>query len=591
MKTILEVIKGFILFITLLLFFTTTVHASECSIDYNIQTIAAGALHAIALKEDGTVIGAGRSNAGELNVAHWRNIKSIAAGSVHSLGLKEYGTVVGAGRNSYGELNVSDWRNIKAVAVGSAHSVGLREDGTVVGTGDNYWGQLNVSNWRDIKAIATGSVHTVGLKEDGTVIAVGYNAQGQLNVSEWRNIKAVAAGYYHTVGLKEDGTVVAAGLYPIHDFSPLYVSDWNHIKAIAANWDHTLGLKEDGTVVAAGGNWSGQLNVAGWINIVAIAASTYHSIGLKEDGTATVVGSYYGGGSMDVSSWNNIRQPTCLNQAPIADAGPDQGIECAGPSGALITLDGSGSSDPDGDPLTYTWIWAGGIATGVRPTVQLPLGTTVVTLAVSDGKVTATDTVNITVRDTISPITAASGGNGVWHNTNVISTFSTSDNCSGVREIHYSVNGYETIVPGDWASLTLINDGAYNITYFAIDNAGNMESPKSMTVKIDKVPPVLNLSATPNILWPPNHKMVDVTVGGGTSDNLSGVASVTFTVTDEYGTVQPTISGFDTSIALESWREGADKDGRHYTISAVAIDVAGNRTTSSTVVSVPHDQR
>jgi hypothetical protein len=40
-----------------------------------------------------------------------------------------------------------------------------------------------------------------------------------------------------------------------------------------------------------------------------------------------------------------------INRPPIANAGSDQTVEAY----ALVTLDGSGSSDPDNDPLTYQW--------------------------------------------------------------------------------------------------------------------------------------------------------------------------------------------------------------------------------------------
>jgi hypothetical protein len=84
--------------------------------------------------------------------------------------------------------------------------------------------------------------------------------------------------------------------------------------------------------------------------------------------------------------------------------------------------------------------------------------------------------------------------------------------------------------------------------------------------------------------------MVAVAIGGSTSDNLSDIASTIFDVTDEYNAVEPAISDFDTTIQLEAWRQGNDKDGRIYTISVTAKDRADNEATSSATVICPHDQ-
>ncbi|MGB7001197.1 MAG: VWA domain-containing protein [Halobacteriota archaeon] len=93
------------------------------------------------------------------------------------------------------------------------------------------------------------------------------------------------------------------------------------------------------------------------------------------------------------------------NTPPVAHAGPDQVVEQDSLGGASVALDGSGSTD-DGRilPLTYTWTWAGGSATGVSPTVILPMGPTTVTLTVYDGQYSDTDSVDITVQDTTPPV-------------------------------------------------------------------------------------------------------------------------------------------------------------------------------------------
>ena len=97
------------------------------------------------------------------------------------------------------------------------------------------------------------------------------------------------------------------------------------------------------------------------------------------------------------------------NEPPSADAGEEQTVECTSTDGASVTLDGTGSSDPNvEDDITFSWT-APGItfddATSATPTATFPLGSTTVTLTVDDGNgETDTDTVVITVEDTIAPV-------------------------------------------------------------------------------------------------------------------------------------------------------------------------------------------
>ncbi len=102
------------------------------------------------------------------------------------------------------------------------------------------------------------------------------------------------------------------------------------------------------------------------------------------------------------------------NASPTASAGPDLVVECAGPGGTEVTLDGTGSSDPDDDVLSYHWTGPFGEVTGPRPTVILPFGVSLITLVVDDGQTTGgPDTVRVEVRDTLPPSIAASAAPSV----------------------------------------------------------------------------------------------------------------------------------------------------------------------------------
>jgi serine protease len=114
--------------------------------------------------------------------------------------------------------------------------------------------------------------------------------------------------------------------------------------------------------------------------------------------------------SLNIGPLPNLRAAIArlINIPPVSDAGSDQTLECECADGTQVTLDGSGSSDENGDPLTYTWSIGAEVIAGPSgsptTTVTLPLGVHVITLTVSDpdGQ-SSTDDVTITIVDTTPP--------------------------------------------------------------------------------------------------------------------------------------------------------------------------------------------
>ena len=87
-----------------------------------------------------------------------------------------------------------------------------------------------------------------------------------------------------------------------------------------------------------------------------------------------------------------------------ASAGRNQSVMAEASGTIDVTLDGSGSSDADGDPLTYSWTGSFGTASGIAPTVTLDVGNWDVNLIVDDGHGdSATDSVSINVTAPNSP--------------------------------------------------------------------------------------------------------------------------------------------------------------------------------------------
>ncbi len=218
------------------------------------------------------------------------------------------------------------------------------------------------------------------------------------------------------------------------------------------------------------------------------------------------------------------------------------------------------------------------------------------------------ETTTQVIPDPIPPTTTAtlsSQPNAAgWNNSNVTVNLTSFDNPGGpgVKQIQWSLAGAQagsSTVPGSTTAVTISTEGITTLTYFATDNGGNQEKLHSVTVQIDKTSPVITASANPSVLWPPNGKMVNVTVSGTIMDATSGVNpnSATFAVVDTYGTVQPSgnvaVSGngsYSFTVALEARRSGNEQNGRTFTITVIVQDNAGNQSSALTAVVVPHDQ-
>jgi hypothetical protein len=139
-----------------------------------------------------------------------------------------------------------------------------------------------------------------------------------------------------------------------------------------------------------------------------------------------------------------------------------------------------------------------------------------------------------------------------WNNTSVTVALNAIDNPggSGVKQIQFSLSGAENIgsqtVAENAASVTISAPGITTLTYFATDNAGNVETPKTITVQIDVMPPVVMVTRVSNgAVYYYNQAP---TAGCSTTDALSGVAApaslaVTGGNKSGYGNYTATCSG------------------------------------------------
>ncbi|MCL2843640.1 MAG: S-layer homology domain-containing protein [Oscillospiraceae bacterium] len=232
----------------------------------NVVAISAGWEFATALQADGTVWAWGHNLSGQLgnntsgNHTTWPvrvhnldGVTAISSGGVHAMALRNNGTLWAWGNNWYGQLGdgtienhrltpvqVQGLTNVTAVSAGGWHTAAIQNGGLwtwgvntdaqlgngTMGSHTNSGTPAQVQNLSNVTAVAAGAMHTVAQAGDA-FWAWGNNWFGQLgngggnqdvrtapvrvDMQNLNSAMALVAGDVHTVAIRGDGTVWSWG--------------------------------------------------------------------------------------------------------------------------------------------------------------------------------------------------------------------------------------------------------------------------------------------------------------------------------------------------------------------------------------------
>jgi hypothetical protein len=141
--------------------------------------------------------------------------------------------------------------------------------------------------------------------------------------------------------------------------------------------------------------------------------------------------------------------------------------------------------------------------------------------------------------------------------------------------------------------------GTTAVTCTAVDAHGNRSNGGFNVTVVDSTPPqILSVTATPYVLWPPNHKMVNITVQVVAVDAVDPAPVSRIISVSSNQPINGTGDG-DTSpdwvitgpLTVQLRAERAQGNDRTYTITVKSTDASGNSSTATEQVFVSQSRR
>lgn len=534
--------------------------------DTNWKMVAAGFSHSVALKTDGSVWAWGMNDFGQIgNNSYVHKIPTptragldndwvhISAGEETVLAIKSNGTLWGWGNNVVGQIGggigsqrvptqkgtETDWKTAEA---GTSHSFAIKNNGTLWAFGNNQYGQLGDgtlinrsapiqigtdTNW---KQVVPGIQHSVGLKTDGSLWTWGDNSFSQLGDGTSTNkivpTMVVSSGNWESLGtylntfnsvLKNDGTIWTFGHNSFGNLGDGTTIDKNYPVLVNSASAQMLAITQSAPAICG--------------TTPVVLTSSLPTGNIWSTGATTQSITVISPGTYSVTNPNS----GCVTSASVTiQKDEDPNLSISGPTDICEGVNAILTASVVGQVSSYSW--SNGANT---PSITISTGGVYTVTVTTPGGCQYSKSISVQTDSSIN-ISIATPAQITCNTSQITLNASASTFSAGANVLWTATNG-GTILSGA-NSLTPIVSTAGTYT-LKITNSTALACSKelSVTVTVDKTPPVVTLNATKTTICAGDSVVITATgaatynwnnlPGTGNTQTVSPNTTTTYSVT------------------------------------------------------------